>query len=155
MPEVQVPGADPANTFDYVFLGDVDPNFTPVPDGAYNLRVVKSGLAEITYRRGKKAGQVGQAIKMTFAVTDDPDYSGRRIFETLFPGDFALRSLRRLMDATGVQQQPDEALAEWLPRLAVEAATFRVPVSSKDGTDASGNPTKNNVIAWNSVSPAI
>jgi hypothetical protein len=153
-----------ADSFDYVFLGDIDLSYKPIPAGVYTLQVVSSGTKEFEYKKGEKAGTKGSKLNMQFAVTDHDEYSGRRVFAGFFPNDFDLRSLRRLQDATGVLQEEGEPLTEWAARLAEIKPTFKIPVlltnakdfsrKGQDRLDENGNPILENTLNWKEVQPA-
>ena len=145
--------------FDHVDLKSVDPNFTPVPLGEYVLQVVKGDVKEFTYKKdnpksGTKAGDMGTYISLSFAITDDEHFSGRRIFATLFPGEMALKNLRRLMDATGVTQGNGEPITEWIGRLPQANAMLRATVETVDEKTQDGGTAPKNAISWKTVAPA-
>lgn len=152
-----------ADSFDYVFLGDVDLSYKPIPAAVYTLQVVKFAAQEFTYKKGEKAGTTGSLLKFQFAVTDHEEYSGRRLFSSFFPNDFDLRSLRRLQDATGVLQEQNEPISEWATRLAEIKPTFKIPVllttakdfavKGKDRVDENGNVIMENTLNWKEISP--
>jgi hypothetical protein len=155
---------DTVESFDYVNLQDVDPSFQTLPTAVRTLQVAKAEIAPFTYKNGPKAGTEGQRLAFTFVVTDDAEYSGRRIFESLFPGTFTFKGLRRLMDATGIVQTEGTPLAEWLAELQSESPKFKIQVIQEDdidrktgapkSLDIKGNPTKRNVLNWREVQPA-
>lgn len=112
--------------WDNIHLEDIDPTFTPIPDDFYNLRFA---TAEKKAFVGKD-GTPGASVKFTFAVIDNPTYAGRRVFpENLFLNNFNLAVLRRIMDATGVQQGQMN-LEEWLKTLANTGATVKLKVET-------------------------
>lgn len=145
--------------FEYIDLNDIDPTPELLPEGVYTLMVVKANA-----RSGvsQKTGNPYSCISFTFAVTDHEQYSGRRIFETVFLHPNGLKALRRLMDATGVAQQPGQPLSEWIRELAAERATFKAHVrqiEERDGdvvrTDPeTGRPATRNAISWFRLMPA-
>lgn len=155
---------DSLNSFDYVFLGDVDLSYKPIPAGVYTLQVIKGELKDFQYKKGPRAGTSGNMLKFQFAVTDNENYSGRRLFATFFSNDFDLRNLRRIQDATGVFQEVDEPLTEWAVRLAEVKPTFKIPVflanakdfsqRDKDRLDENGNTVPENTLNWREISPA-
>ena len=149
--------------FVYVNLQDIDPNFSTLPSNNYTLQVQKAELKEFTYRNGSKAGTQGTRVAFQFVVVDDADYSGRKVYESMFPSTFSFKALRRLADATGTPQDAGEPLADWLTKLANEQVKFNIFVDQvedldKDGnarsTDFKGNPAKVNRINWKEVRPA-
>ena len=144
MPEVD-------NTFEYVFLGDVDPTFKPIDAAFYNLRVVKAEPKTFTYKKGKNVGADGEMLKFQFAVVDDPNFSGRRVFSTLFMSDFTLRALRHLQDYSGVEQVAGEPLKDWLKRLGEESATVKVFVNHREREGANGDKVVDNDVDWKTI----
>jgi hypothetical protein len=149
------------NTFDYAYLGDVDLTFKPIPTNNYLLQVLGAGLKTVTFKRDTPEENEGQIVKLQFAVVDDPEYAGRRLFETVFPGSGGLRNLRRLMDATGVAQEETETIGGWLERLQDIKPFFNVLVQQKQSvrskvpqTDEHGNPVMENTVVWKEATPA-
>lgn len=145
-------------SFDHVDLKNVDPNFTPVPMGEYTLQVVKAERKEFVYKKanpvsGTKPGDTGNYISMSFAITDDDNFSGRRIFSTLFSGEGTFRNLRRLMDATGVIQEDGEGLIEWVERLGAANAVFKATVEVIQEKDATGELVPKNAVSWKTLAP--
>lgn len=154
--------------FNYVDLNQIDPNLRPVPSDVYKLEIIRAELAEFTYKKNQvdsrtgdvihAIGDTGEYIKFRLAVVDHDEESGRVLFESLFFGQKELRWLRRLMDATGVAQNPGETLAEWLKQLTEAKPTIKVPVEEVEdkrgevGRDGK-KPTKN-VVKWGEVMPA-
>jgi len=164
------PATEVSNTpegFSYVDLNEVDPSFKPLPTDFYSLKILKAELKSFNYKKTTAnhiAGDPGEFVKFQLAVTDHPEYSGRRIFESLFFGRRELRGLRLLMDATGVVQSPGSPMEEWLKSLSEVQPVFRTKVEckpdiNKDGTPRSidpktGLPQDINVVKWTEVIPA-
>lgn len=146
-------------TFDYVDLNEIDPNPDLLPEGMYELRVVR---AELRSGVSQRTGDPYQAISLSLAVVNHDQYTGRRVFETLFPNANGLKALRRLMDATGIQQQPGEPVVEWLQRLVTEQAQFKALVREIEERDPitkqprmeGDRVVKRNAISWFKVMPA-
>lgn len=151
-------------SFDHVDLTSIDPSFQAVDQKVYTLQVSKA--EHRTYENDKGSGEF---VSLTFTIVDDEQYSGRKIFETLFPNKFSLIALRKLMDATGIAQESGEGLIDWLGRLAAEKPLVKylvekVPDVYRDGTpnpktaklDENGNPVAvpKNQINWREVQPA-
>lgn len=134
---------DTSSAFDYLDLNEIDPTTRPLPEAVYTLQILdakqQSGV-------GKASGKPYTCIVMSLAVVNHPEYSGRRLWERFFPNDFHKKALRRLMDATGVEQTPGEPIISWLERLTMEKPEFNALVKTKD--------EDNNVINWYNVSPA-
>ena len=145
--------------FDYVDLNEVDPNFTAMPEDMYTLRILKAEKIDFQYKTGAKIGQDGERISLQLAVVEHPELSGRRLFESLFPSNFVYRVLRRIADATGVQQEPGSPLTTWLGTLSELQPTFKVKVGFK--TDRAGvvlmtpaGKPQDNAVDWREVQPA-
>ncbi len=132
----------PVIAFEHVNLNTVDPSTSAIAEGTYNLEVAKAGIVDFVYKKGKNIGQEGQRLEFTFVVTDSPTSSGRRVFQSLFAGNGTNKQLRKIMDATGIPQEPDQPLSEWLTELATQRAKFSCPVGMVDDKDANGNPRK-------------
>ena len=112
-----------------------------MPQDFYTLQVLKAELKEATYKQTTKthnAGDTCEFIKFQFVVKNHPEYTGRRIFVTLFFGARELRALRKLMDVTGVQQTPGSMLSEWLQMLTEIQPEFKAQVTNEDDVDYSG-----------------
>jgi hypothetical protein len=165
MSEVAVNGID---AFEYVNLADIDPSQKNIPDGMYTLQIVKASFVRKEATSDKPAYAV---VKLQFAVVDHPELSGRRIFGDFYMNDFNLKNLRRIMDATGVRQEPGQPLSAWVELLGQVQPTFKVPIGEKDsmeylGKDANGKairapklkddgtPEKENAINYYKVTPA-
>lgn len=149
--------SEPLN-FEVVDLNEIDPSPDLLPEAMYNLRVIR---AELRSGISQRTGEPYQAISLTLAVVDHDQYAGRRIFETIFPNVNSLKALRRLMDATGVQQQPGEPITDWLQRLVTEQAQFRGLVRELEERDPvtkapkmdGDRVIKRNAINWFRVMP--
>jgi hypothetical protein len=151
--------------FEYIDLNEIDPSFKALPEAFYTLRVLKAERKTFDYKNGPKAGTSGDMLKFQFAVTDDPSYSGRRLFPAVFPGNKrALRGLRKLADATGIQQEPGTAIDTWLAALTEVQPTFKqkVKYAAKWNKDTQqeevvlnekGEPADNDV-DWAEIQPA-
>lgn len=148
-------------SFDYTDLNQIDPSQQSLPTDMYTLKILK---AELTSGNSKSSGKPYQCVSMTMSVTDHPDCSGRRLWERFFPGDFGLKSMRRIMDATGIVQVPGTPITEWLKELSVTQPTFKVQVQQVEDRDyKTGDPrsydfkgdvAKVNKISWFNVIPA-
>lgn len=146
--------------FEYVDLREVDPSPEKLPDNVYEVQVVK---AELQSGVSKSTGKPYQRVQFTLAVQNDPQFAGRRLFESLFPNDYGLKALRRIMDATGIEQKPGQPLTEWLNELRLSQASFKVHVRLEDDIDyatkeprigVNGEPAKRNTVNWFRVMPA-
>ena len=115
--------------FEYFNLHDVDPTFKPVDAGVYTLQCAKMTAQKKTPASGKMAGQETLMINGTFIVTGDPTYSGRRFFNTFWiHNPYDQKALRKLMDRTGVAQNPGESLIDWLAKMTQIQPTFKAKV---------------------------
>jgi hypothetical protein len=144
--------ADPEG-FSYVDLNEVDPTFKPLPTNFYQLKVLKAEVK--SWAKNEKSGEY---VKFQLAVVNHPEYSGRRLFESLFFSKKALRSLRLLMDATGISQVPGSPIEEWLRSLTELQPEFKTKVECLPDLDYKGNvksidpktgqPMLINVVKW-------
>ena len=149
--------------FDWVDLNEIDPFDKPVPRDVYTLKVLGINKKEFQYKKDSKtakAGDTGQLINLTLAITNHPEYAGRRFNETLFMRRQSLQILRRLMDATGVVQEPGTTLDDWMKTMSEVQPEVKVPVlivpdTERDGTvkvdPATGKTLDKNVILWKEV----
>ena len=148
-------------SFSRTNLNEVDPNYTTVPEGTYNMRVVKADLIPYV----KPDGSDAERISLSLTIFDHPEYSGQRIWETIWEGSFGLRTMRKLMDASGIAQFSDEVLPSWLERLVVEKAEFKALVQdiedlTRDGVPnprtvrPDGSANKKNTVDWRTIAPA-
>ena len=145
--------------FDYVNLNEVDPNFKPIPQDVYTLQVLdaKKGGGALTKDVIGKGGEITrhagdpyEYVNFSFAVTDHSEYSGRRIWDTLFFGGKELRFMRKLADNTGVQQTG--SFNEWLQALKEAKPTFKTLVLVKpDRRDATVDVNR---VSWKDIVPA-
>ena len=125
-------------------LATISPDLAPVPDGQYNFRVLEASINEFPYKqdlpeKGVSAGDIGTYLKFGFVIFGDPEHAGRRIYQTIFPNNNVPRSLRILMDATGVPQTA--SLKEWLTDLSTNKAEFTASLFSRtDKRDGSVRP---------------
>ena len=151
--------SEQVQSWQYVDLNEIDPNVQPLPEGVYTLKVLR---AEHKEGIGKTSGKAYEQVKFALAVTDHEDYSGRRLWEAFFPGNYGAKAMRRIADATGIMQEPGTTLIDWLVVLSEKQPTFKVPISQvedldKDGKarsfDVKGNPAKVNKINWFAVQP--
>lgn len=159
---------EPIVGFDYVNLHDVDPNFTLL-DGPemYSLRITKAELPTYvakTTNKNQTIGDLVKYVKLTFTVTDHPKFTGRKHWESLFFSDFTLKTLRRIMEATGIDQTG--SLEEWFALVSqiqpvVKLQIDQVPDVNRDGTpnpqtvNPDGTPRSKNVVNWRAgVQPA-
>lgn len=139
--------------FDYLNLADINPEIAPVPEGSYNFRVVKAEKSSYTAKKddpktGVVAGDEMPLIQLRLAVMDDPEYTGRIMFESLFPNSETFRCLRLIQDASGVIQTGN--ITDWLTDLVNSQATFNAFV--KAGVDKrSGKP--NSRVRFGTVKP--
>ncbi len=152
--------------FSHTNLNDVDPNFTPIATNTYSLRVVSAELVPYT---DKNTGEEKERVSLGLTIFNDPDFSGRRVWESFFEGDFALKNLRRIMDASGIPQNPGESIESWLNRLVVEQAEVRVPIVLEDDmikdkttkelipnprtVKLDGSPSQRNRVDWFRIAP--
>ena len=128
--------------FDNLTLADIDPEIQPIPEGEYNFQVVSAERPTFTYKqdqldKGISAGDESTYIKFSFAVINDAEHAGRKVYQALFPDKNTPRFLRLLMDATGVPQ--NGTINEWLEELVTARATFQAPIFTKLNKKTSKN----------------
>ena len=114
--------------FAHVNLNTVDPNASNIPDDIYTYEVSDAGVKTFTYKSGAKAGEEGEYTSFALTIVDSEKLSGRRVWSSLFAGDFTNKKLRKVMDATGVPQTGD--FTDWLSELKSERARFKAPYRS-------------------------
>lgn len=144
--------------FEYVDLNEIDPTFRPIPGGEfYTFKILKAELRHFAYKEGNQkgvpAGTPDSFVKFNLAVTDHPEFAGRRIFPTLFSGPSALKKLRRVMDATGIAQEPGTPLDAWLATLSEQQPTLRLKAIERP--DRRDPNTIDNDVDWWSAAPVI
>jgi hypothetical protein len=116
-------------SWSYVNLNDVDPNFTAIPDDFYNLGVIQAELKP--FDKTATGGTKGEFVKLAFSIRNHPTLTGRRVYpDPMFLNNFNLAALRRIMDATGVQQAPGESLESWLKSLQAVGPTVKLKVET-------------------------
>lgn len=149
-------------TFKYVNLNEIDPSFTNIEPGFYNLRISKAEMREYVSKKetAKLAiGQTGYYVNFALTVVGHEKFSGRKLFESLFENDFTFKCLRRIADATGVPQSG--SLEDWLKELQTISPVVKLKVDvvsdvNRDGTanpktvKPDGTPGEKNVISWKS-----
>jgi hypothetical protein len=121
---------EPQFAFRYADLKDVDPNFTLL-DGpeVYSFRITKAELTSYTAKTTNKnqtAGDEVDYVKLTLTVTNHPKFSGRKLWEPLFPGDFSLKTLKRIEEATGIVQTG--SMESWLAEVSQIQPTIKAQV---------------------------
>lgn len=152
---------EPQFDFRHLDLKDIDPNFTLL-DGpeVYSLRISKAELATYiakTTTKNQTAGDEVAYVKLTLNVVDHPKFTGRKLWEPLFPGDFSFKTLKRIEEATGIPQTG--SMEAWLLELSavqpiVKLQVDQVPDVNRDGTPndrtkkSDGTPGMKNVVNW-------
>ena len=136
-----------------VNIQDIDPNFTLL-DGpeVYTLRITKgekkSYIAKKTTAT-QEAGQEVPFVQLTLTVVDHPNFTGRKLWEPLFPGDFGFKTARRIGEATGVMQTGDTDA--WLAELTNVQPTIKVLVEQVPDvfkSQQTGKPENKNQVHW-------
>jgi len=123
------------SSFENVNLNTVDPQGMKIPLGqSFNYQVTEA--VEKTYANEKGSGSY---VSFKFTIVDDPTFSGRSFYKTMFPDkeggkNATARQLRILMDATGVAQTGD--FSEFLADLVNQRATFSAPLEERQGQTA-------------------
>jgi hypothetical protein len=148
--------------FENLNLNDIDPTFKPVEDGVYILKLLGLQWKEFAGKQESNQGQVYVSLNGKFGITNHPKHSGRKLYHNFFLGNnYELKALRRIMDATGVAQNPGETLKDWAGRISVEAPTFKAAVAQQQAKDfttkqgrvdpLSGEPVMEAVINFRNV----
>ena len=152
--------------FEHVNLADVDPGQASLPDRVYTLQVADAALKTFMYKPGSKKyveggseeENTGEYIQVQLAIAEDPEFSGRRVFQTLWPGKGTNKQLRQLMEITGIA--PEGPLAEgqdyvnYLKEFKNQRVQFRMPVTTTDKPDADGTPRKRTEANFWEISPS-
>jgi len=129
-----------SNSFEYIHLNDIDPNFAPIETGVYSLQLKELKRRVYFYKADHPsviAGDVaegevkGDRITSRCVITDHPELSGRQVWNTLWPNQSTFKALRRLADATGIIQDDEEGFDAWLQRVEEEAPRFKCLVRNK------------------------
>lgn len=148
--------------YQYFNIMDVDPSFTPLEDGVYELRINKLVGESYVPKSGKREGEATIRIKGDFAVVNHNKFSGRRLFHTFWlHSGFDQKALRRIADRTGIGQDPSETFEAWLGKLTQSQPTFKVKVEVVPDMDyttktpkvdeITGKPVMTNAINWKEV----
>lgn len=132
--------------FEYLNLAEVNPEIEEVPEGDYTFSVVGAERKSFIYKqdlpdKGVVKGASADYLKFSFAIINDPENGGRRIYQALFPDKRTPRFLRLIQDATGVIQ--NGTLDDWLKELVETRASFNAPVKQK--VDKRNNKLKSEV----------
>jgi len=137
--------ANDTNTFEYVHLNDVDPNFAPIEQGVYTLTIRELRRRSYFFKPDDPKVLSGDAVegevkgdRITYraVISDHPELAGRTVRGTLWPRQSTFKALRRLADATAIIQDDEEGFDTWLERVEAEAPTVNCLVrSKKDGED--------------------
>jgi hypothetical protein len=154
---------DEIAAFEYAQLSEVDPTFKPVDQDVYTLEVVSGTVQEYEVKAESAAVKKGNAVagdkakmyKFKFQIVDHEKFAGRTLFPAYFASDFTLKAFRRLMDATGVRQEPGESIPDWMAKfelLGTPRARFKTLVTVKASRKA-GDPDENDV-SLKDVQPA-
>ena len=128
-------------TFENTNLNKVDPSATTLPEGDYTFQVVDAAIKSY-----EKDGIAKQRLSFGFAVSKDGVLGGklvgRRIYETLFPGEPTEKMLKILANATGIQQSG--SFSEWMDALKSQRPTFDAPVVKRTRTDTGAEESRVN-----------
>jgi hypothetical protein len=147
-----------ADNFEYFNLNDIDPTFHAIETGIYGFRVNKMEYKTVVPKSGKNQGVEVPLIQGNFTVINHDQFSGRRLRHTFWlTNTFDQKSLRRLMDATGILQEPGEPLSAYVERFSAaeppaEFKTYVVKVT-KEEDPLTGKPGEDNEMKWNNVQP--
>lgn len=100
--------------FDHINIMEIDPTIKPIDQGFYTLQVNKLTPKTVTPAKGKNQGKACLILSGSFTLVNDANFAGRKFWKTFWttnPVD--LKDLRRLADATGVTQTPDQTLSDY------------------------------------------
>ncbi|MBW1739168.1 MAG: hypothetical protein JRJ69_16965, partial [Deltaproteobacteria bacterium] len=98
--------------------------FEPIETGIYNLRIMNIERRPYFYKEDDPKVMAGEAmagdvkgdrIPYRVVIIDHPTLSGRSIRGTLWPRPATFKALRRIADATGIEQDGD--FDDWLKKL--------------------------------------
>lgn len=110
--------------FEHQDLSDYNPDFKAIDEDVYRLRLVG------TPKEFKGIGKNGKPWfrkSMAVAVVEGPN-AGRRVFVNEFPNVFT-RFARKVMDATGISQDANETVSDFLTKVAgINDAVFLAKV---------------------------
>lgn len=154
--------AEQIAAFEYTQLADVDPTFKPVDQDIYTLEIVKAWVHEYALKADSAAvtkgtgsvGEMANMYKFKYQIVDDPKFAGRTIEVAYFISDFTKKGFRRLMDGTGVRQEPGQSISEWLKKFESLSprAKFKTLVTVKAGRKEGDQD--NNEVSLKDVQPA-
>jgi hypothetical protein len=101
--------------FDHINIMDIDPTFKPIDPGFYTLQVNKITPKVTEPKSGKNVGKSLLMLNGSFTVVNHENFAGRKLWKTFWTNNpVDLKDLRRLADATGVTQSPDQTLSEYV-----------------------------------------
>ena len=135
--------SEQVSTFEHVNLNEVDPASAPFVSAAYTLQLMDvEKKAYVSGPDTKNPGVAGEYIQLVFAIAESPDFSGRRIYETMFPGNGTNKRLRRMADASGFSQDDGQSVFEFLVSMKDQQARFVAPISEVERLNKKTNVTK-------------
>jgi hypothetical protein len=159
-----------ANDFRYINLNEVDPNFDLLDPQVYTFRISKAELRPYTVKtanptQGLSVGDQNVYVNIQFTVTNDPKFSGRKHYESLFPSRVSFKNLRKIQDTTGIPQT--STMEDWLKSLSdiqpsvklkidkvedvryVKGADGKyTTVANEHTANADGTPSLKNAVDW-------
>ena len=111
--------------FEHQSLEDYNPDFPAVDEGVYEFKLVgspreRSGVSE-------KNNKPWLRKSMQLAITTEGPGRGRRLWVDEFPGKFTAFAAK-VMRATGVSQDQNETVSEYLTKVAGMDARFKASV---------------------------
>jgi hypothetical protein len=151
--------------FEHINLNDVDDARKPIPEGVYTFEVNKLDpvYKKVQTPTSEFYGQDQLVLKGSYTIVDDPNFSGRKIWEDFRPAyRFAQVNLKKQMDATGVIQQDGESLNDYAAQFALLNPPARFQALLRCGFDkrdlgANGEPLEGtkprNSISWFTSKP--
>ncbi len=114
--------ATPFEGFEHINLADIDDSAKPIDENVYTLEVNKLEPQYIKINKASSpfCGQEILVLKGSYTVVDDEKYSGRKLWQDFWTNqDYALKSLKKQMNATGVLQTPGETLSDYARQFAL------------------------------------
>jgi hypothetical protein len=129
--------------FEHINLNQIDPGYKPIDENVYNYEVqsLKPTYVKINKPTSPYAGQEVLVLKGSFTVVDDDNFSGKKVWYDFWTTNkYNLIELRKLKDATGVEQLDNQSLVEWANSFATlnPSAKFQCFTTKED--DRNGVP---------------
>lgn len=138
------------NGFDYLNLDEIETVDKPLDQDVYPLQLTRAAV-----RNFDKNGRKGQVLNLVFVVTSDHhSAAGRKIEVTFFTPlkTWQKQYLRRLADATGIQQGNGRPFEAWVAELAAEKPQVKQFIFLKQATknirEVTVNDNGEEIVSW-------